>query len=492
MTILRLVRRLLLCAIVGVTAFGVSGWLLRPRPSWSIRFDEAQNYHQFVHDARSGRPDEPIWIEVDEQGDVDYDDHRFFRAIDPRTGAVLRTARRQKGFNEDIAESFGDRLVLYCSEARNTDKTGSQFWVLDVDPNVKPVFLVLEGDWSRDDEGLYAWKPRLDDETLWIDRRRLRDGAEMPVKVPGRFGRLNRTEFGYSAEAGLAAFTKSLREGEDDDQAVEVVDVSTGKRVAEFKIHFQEGETPEPPRSIHFWRGGKRLSFWTGTGDTLKDWDFAVDDSDPKQGAFAARPTEAPGQINVNSGDERPEGCVWTANSLDPKGSWIWLQRAADEKPHWRRVPYDIQVDYKISHHHGVTSKTETLEGADAYIVTGTSQLVVQTLEPSLGAMIPQALCGWLPNAWSKDGVDVRYRWHDWDRNGWRDIGCRNPYETQVRGDALLALSEQNQDRTTLECWPLPPRNLKWLAAAIAVVSAAAVWWLCAKRAARMKSLAAA
>ena len=42
----RLIRRTLLCLLVGLTAFGVSGWLLRPK---------ATDTSEYLHGYRTGR-----------------------------------------------------------------------------------------------------------------------------------------------------------------------------------------------------------------------------------------------------------------------------------------------------------------------------------------------------------------------------------------------------------------------------------------------------
>src|SRR3954469_17510635 len=70
---MRLFRRTLLCLVVGVTAFGVSGWLLRPKPNWEVDLGGADGWHRLAGESTCNQTDHPIWGFVAGKGDFGYD-----------------------------------------------------------------------------------------------------------------------------------------------------------------------------------------------------------------------------------------------------------------------------------------------------------------------------------------------------------------------------------------------------------------------------------
>ena len=114
-------------------------------------------------------------------------------------------------------------------------------------------------------------------------------------------------------------------------------------------------------------------------------------------------------------------------------------------------------------------------------------QFVFETLEPHWSRSIPTTFRRFLPTAWRDDDDQPRYRWFDSRTGGWRDVGCRQRAEkTRVLSDSFLTISSgMKTGEWVLQSWPLPPRDPKWPAIAIALISAAAVWRLRTKRAAK-------
>src|SRR5687768_8937301 len=58
---MRLVRRSVLCLVVGVTAFGIAGWLLRPKANWRTSL-EAGEYALLIEPHALPDPGAPRWV----------------------------------------------------------------------------------------------------------------------------------------------------------------------------------------------------------------------------------------------------------------------------------------------------------------------------------------------------------------------------------------------------------------------------------------------
>jgi len=81
-TVFRFFRRLLVCSVVGVTVFGVSGWHLRPKPDW-VKKLVGDGSWAFVDSDRDLSDQTPIWLYRTEAGFPDQ-----VVAISPSDGDV--------------------------------------------------------------------------------------------------------------------------------------------------------------------------------------------------------------------------------------------------------------------------------------------------------------------------------------------------------------------------------------------------------------------
>src|SRR5687767_13717434 len=59
---MRLFRRTLLCLVVGVTAFGAAGWMLRPRPDWELVIGERDQWFHFARREDTSDDNDPLWL----------------------------------------------------------------------------------------------------------------------------------------------------------------------------------------------------------------------------------------------------------------------------------------------------------------------------------------------------------------------------------------------------------------------------------------------
>src|SRR5262249_35444480 len=126
--------------------------------------------------------------------------------------------------------------------------------------------------------------------------------------------------------------------------------------------------------------------------------------------------------------------------------------------------------------------------------VSGRPELITALHEPNAANQLPERIRQW-PLFADLSGTSMHWRWHDWKRNIWRVIGADSSDSyPQLRSNALF-LRARGSDGSVIESWPLPPRDPRPPAVAIAALCMAATWWLCAwryRRRIRLASVAAA
>jgi hypothetical protein len=89
---MRLFRRSLLCLVVGVTAFGVTGWGFWPRATWTTVVGEKDQLLRFVEPIDRTRPSNLIWIQTRIQNEL--------WSFDAKTGAPAAKLPLQEYFDE--------------------------------------------------------------------------------------------------------------------------------------------------------------------------------------------------------------------------------------------------------------------------------------------------------------------------------------------------------------------------------------------------------
>jgi len=173
-------------------------------------------------------------------------------------------------------------------------------------------------------------------------------------------------------------------------------------------------------------------------------------------------------------------GDAWLAKE-GPNRYWLLVESEAQARG-WRRLPDGLQPHQ---------NKLEMLLDR-GYVrpIPGRAQYLVQTVEPSIAGAIPEALASRLPESWASRASAPRVRWYDASRDEWRDAGPADARTFQARADSLFVVAETPERTQALESWPLPPRDPRPPALAIAALCMAATWWLCAWRYRRRKRLA--
>ena len=414
MTFIRLLRRFLVCLLIGVIVFGVSGWFLHPAPLWVVDYTGQPGALKLVEPEHAVAADAPLWIrsETDRQNETGDP----IAALDPRTGAELHGWRLT--YSESCHNLFigGDGRLIATSSGVGTTRwrvfdglTGEVVerehpngWELGGGRGMTP--------W-RCEEQLASFRLHILD--LWSEKIKLVDFKTPHRCVLGKYpwGALSPDRKRFITVAGRLEDGTALG-------SLQIWDVDKRALLQEVRV-----PAPDPAKAVI---GSSR---WSDDGKHI--------------------------ELKVRS---------WS-NATDP----VQLQTA------WKYDPETKQF-------------TETIDGppsAGEYAVPLTTARLSANHEERAVAMVPDALRSFFPNSlgWT---YEERLRWLDAGSSENRDVGCRFfDKPPAVRPNAVFVACNTPEGRKTVECWPLPPRDPKRGAAAIAALSSAAAWIFFARRAAR-------
>jgi len=165
---------------------------------------------------------------------------------------------------------------------------------------------------------------------------------------------------------------------------------------------------------------------------------------------------------------------IWGAESRDPF-AWHWcVEQKGEVVAPWQRLELAVQPLTQPRR------RGEVEVSLRAQFSRAPDTLLFTMMEPPASSMVPAAVRGWLPASWRGTSNVRVHRWHEVRSGTWRDVGCRDAVSLKPHGDAVLALV--GDDRSVVEAWPLPPRDPKPAALAIAGVCMAGTWWACGRR----------
>ena len=487
---MRFIRRTLLCLVVGVTAFGAAGWGLKPRPTWSVPLESGPIHEMFLSHSLAGQNHEPIWIEANDLSDVTVDAKSYI-AFDPRTGKRLRSWTKPPEWRPDSEIPDSDRLLLFRSAKENPDGSGAEFWNVYVDPTIEPKLIRMEGEWKIADDYIHAWRAEYVDGGLIVQRRRMSDGAALPpITLKGQLPDSRGRRIDYSANQNLIAVAKARDDDDEGGFEAILIEASSGRVVRTLKPDLTDKVVKGPLTSVHFGGVGESVHLWAGVSPNFGSWEFRVSDGAPIVAHPVTPPKDAEGKVDFDYDLSDVDGQVVVANCIEPPASWVTLHRADETETQWHRIPAAVSLEYQIVCTVGGSAKSDHVVGAMATRIPQTDRMIVQTAEPSLTAMVPGALKGWLPGSLPAEEKEAVCRWHDWKTGAWRDVGCRHPDYVQVRTNELIVIASDAKEATVLESYPLPPRDPKPPAIIITALCMAGTWWLCARRYGRRMRLA--
>ena len=475
---MRLVRRTLLCLVVGVTAFGAAGWGLRPKPNWTTALGEGAQA-TVIGGAGETSAGDAIWLYLPGQTDGSEGSEV---CLDARTGTVLRKIDNATNEDRTLKALTRGRLFIAStpkSEANQGDRVRLEIF----DPATPdPVFSQwATGAWQPTLEGRYFWTVNAQGDRWQVDVLDASNGKTMVGHgfphdryLPKSAVLLDDRRFViFARSAGMVS-------------AIEVWDVKAKEVVQALSLpdHFQLADKSQNIGA-------------TGTGDTIVSYWRSADGKQPLRGiscdldagtvaCWVNAPVDEPPN---RTADQRVapvsflrESMVWGAESRDPF-AWHWcVQKQGEVVVPWRRLELAVQPPTQPRR------PGEIEVSLRAQFVRAPYTLLFTMLEPPASNMVPAAVRGWLPESWRGTNNVRVHRWHDVRSGAWRDVGCRNAAPLKPHGDAVLALV--GDDRSIVESWPLPPRDPKPYSLAVAAICMVATWWLCAWRYRRRMRLA--
>jgi hypothetical protein len=479
---MRLVRRTFLCLVVGVTAFGVSGWLLRPKAAWSTSLRDWD--HAWVVPSDCG--DEPfvwVWRHVEDSREA-----RAVRAADGPPSAAAVTLPTLWG-----ALALRDGRLL--SEEYDDRKKETTVRLLDADMRTQDAVVRLPGRWYATRAGRHA-----------VHALKSREGlACTVVELPSGREVLSRTldarnldeACDLASDGRLLAVTVAGANELEPAVAVEVWDLTTGGRVHRLEFPAKERERPLQSGRPTFIDEGRRIECeWHSAipGERPVVWRLDLERGSVKKlrGAYDdGPPGEEYDRSLCPSYDGVADREAWCAMEYDDQRlrgplRFMVLNEGRVTLP-WRPFPFPLADGAAY-----VMRRSGRFGGVAVHFVPEADALVWQTKEPPLQESLPAFLHGRLPDSWRWDRFACRTRWYDLRRDEWRDVGLTTCTDwIDVRRQVLYVVTGSSSEGCRLEAYPLPPSDPKPPALAITGVCIAATWWLCARRYRRRARLAA-
>jgi hypothetical protein len=467
---MRLFRRTLLCLVVGVTAFGVAGWLLRPKPHWTVAGIAAGWMPRFLN--RLGEhldQTTPIWFAYTLRDDgVMTMGTRVIECRDFKTGELIRRLLDRRGDVMGVRAS--GELLLSVKDFQ--EDVGAVEFVEIVSPvaNSEETILPLENGWSISNDGQKRWHWKSNAMRLSMSVADLANRASVKRHELLGYNPSNSESLAVSPAGRYLAICESTRRLELPPFGIIVFDLETGVLIR---------TVPPPPGAITdailaspVFEGEYKLNFTSLTRGQFGSsrWQFDI-----ATGEYRRLPIRPASEFPVVAqGDAEPRyqrhNRICQAATRDPDAVWFCVE--TDGGPNsWRRVPQSL------------ASLQHPSDGMLVWEVPNAPAVIAKTTEPPLIAALPENVRRHLKRAWSQPRNESKCRWHSLESGQWLDIGCRLDVEMiEPRSGALLTLSEVADQPWLLQSWPLPPRDPKWPALGVAALCTAATWWLCARR----------
>jgi len=471
----RLIRRTLLCLLIGVTAFGATGWGFRPKPNWSVETPGA--FRLIVGSGHELSDDDPIWLDSDMHGAAAFrvSDGKLLHRIDPPDP------------KNPVATFYalpGGRLVL------TPTSDPSRLFVFDLSSKNPISSVKLDGDWYICADSRHVWRFERSGHAYvfecrdgWTGERKRRCVFEKQFRADLEM------EADYSAEADSIAVSERMRPGRIPPYGIELIDPKNGLVVKTVGKDAPESEG-SGPQMHYFLPGGRDLRYELVGPPPFVVIPGSIELSTGKARSIdrASLPVQGKGPANLSL-IVAPDGRqAWTLNCAQPLSTWISSADSTDGPSQWRMVPGNPIVEARVQKY----GPAKIIGGAYCRPVPKRSAVIVRTLEESLSSNLPESIAGLVPISMLVRDRTTRHWWHDWESGTWRRVGYSGRLlDERPWPNALITLSENLDGNPLLQSWPLPPRDPKWPAAGIAVASAGGVWWMCAKRYARRMRTAA-
>ena len=501
---MRLFRRTLLCLVVGVTAFGAAGWMLRPTPSWVLDLGTETATPGFVSGGAASAAGDRVWLVA---GAGSQGKHSTSigsaRYIDATRGTILRDIPIP-GELDKAQLLLTDYRLVFGRTPYNLVEGGineTRFAVVEPDNDDAPRVHVYRGDWHLTDDGQRAWRADESADGLRIEYLQVgRDWTIGRLQLDRRYSNIEPEvkreiipPYAVSPDGRRLALSQKIRYDCRPPFAMELWDIDAGTLVQTLPLP----PTPNVPTEhqgawpMQFLETGEgvRLSWNDGTADYYKRnwvWRFGPNELAVAAGQEEVEFTSPDGkrqrayQVDAYGDDE-----VWaTHDSGEDMQIWFTIRGRGRPLNAWRKYPFPIPSSQRS----GCVVSTF---GPAFQFVPGRTDLVAACSDLPLAAAIPEGLRRYAPKDWDYSRPEPNYRWHQWEKDEWREVGCHaGVRSTHVLSNAYLTVTQSEDSQAYVSSWPLPPRDPKPPALAIAALCMAGTWWLCAWRYRRRTRLA--
>jgi hypothetical protein len=478
MTAFRLIRRLLLCSIVGVTVFGVTGWLLRPQPSWEIDCSQWNGRIALLSPNRDASTHEPIWVEAAEP---DTGQYKTVIAVDPQRGLVAhRWDLTHAETRHPLFVADDGSLIATCSGRFQS----TSFRLFDGRSGGEPIHRDLPRYWQP--TGNSVWLVEAPRGVLFVLKiADLRSGAikSFEMTAPGEHWSRRPGASDLSPDGKRIVVQEPPTDKEGESEAFQIWDVESKTRLQRLTLPLPKNAERGRLDHLRWIDGGRRIAvtatMWFKNDPAAQPFAVVFDlaarkFTDLQWSPIRVSPTESKESV----GERHDDGdvVVWTDRADESSPRWFMVTQNRRTLAPWRRYPFTAL---------SVNGIDIGLAPFPSYAVPGSNEIIFWSDEPTLWSLLPSGFRIANSSGLGGRGVEERLRWHNWETNEWRDVGCCGDVEDiQIRPNALIAVvKEDNGARTLLQSWPLPPRDPKWPAAGMAALSFAGAWGLCARRA---------
>jgi hypothetical protein len=479
---MRLLRRSLLCLVVGVTAFGVAGWVLRPKPNWTVEIPAGSGVSLLRDDDDIGG-DDWIWIL---RPAADLHTRAEVLAFDPNTGACMQTISVSPGFQRLDVGRRG--RVIVVNERHSYDAapfSATKISLYDARTGTLIHSKSFDGRADLCVDGRTAWCVKVIGNSLSL---RVFDlGVELAIRgleIADGFKGAHEFDVAVSPDGKLLAFLKPIGGDADDKPTIELWDIETKSRMRSIEPE-RRGDEILQVTNPEFTDDGGGVEYQVRVPgphrgylrDRLFDLKLGKHVEPPShQQEEPPPPEDAAGNVDLTFQSFHAGWEFWTAFDFEEHAGWFGVFHSGAPMVPWRRVPFFIHVPPSVGF----------ADTSDERMAEPPRRWLVHVLETPLNEALPENAQPLAPTALGLNESRSRLYWYNMDDDEWRAVGpgCQGD-EYCLRADSVITLDETSKELTSLRRWRLPPRDLKLSARGFAVLGAGATWWWCARRYAR-------
>jgi hypothetical protein len=485
---MRLFRRTLPCLVVGVTAFGVAGWMMGPKPNWEVELAGAFG-NGFITEEIDTDGDEWVWIVREQSKEFP---NQSLIALDPRNGRQVLKLESKAGYKDvECRRHLDGALSVKSGNEDERGRLNGSFHVALFDAADGSLRLerTLSGVGEVCRDSRIAWQLNETKNGFTVRVFDLQSNATLRELQFGKEYRWSRTyTVGVSPDATLIALPKTPL-SDTHGPCIELWDIERKKLLREIAPPRDEVANVVETGHPRFSRDGGHLDYESNsrrhrdhhTGRWVWDrWTF-----DPKRnehigsdGFVPSPPPEWSDETELERLYRHEGEELWCAFHAERRCGAFAIFRDGEMRLPWRRIPYSVALTPRP----WPVSQVDAAHDKDVFLV--------EVYGSPLDESVPESVRWLIPASWNATEITKRTIWHDWRNNEWRDVGCSKSYfDNCRRRKALLTISQKDDKPYVVRSWPLPRRDPKWPALGVAIC-AAGTWWVCACRYQRRTRLA--